>query len=306
MALTYGEISAITEKYFLPKLIDQVFASNILFDRMRKGKMMSKIDGGTSIMQPVMYATTSAVGAFSGTDTLSTTSNDQITAAEWTLKQYYANITITRSDELKNNGDRAVVNFTKCKVQVAEKTLSDTLGTAIYNLGTTANELVGLRLAVDSAGTYGGISRTDYSWWAAQEDSTSTVLSIANMEAMFGDCTVGNDKPTLIITTQDGFDDFHALLSPQERYMDSDTANAGFTNLTFRGVPVVVDNKCPSSHMFFLNENYIKLLVHSKEDFRFEPFQKPIDQAVACAKIFWAGALTLSNPRMQGKMAAIA
>ena len=150
MALTYGEISSITERKFVPKMIDNIFTSNTLFQRMRKGKMLKRYDGGTSLMQPVMYAQTTAAGAYSGADTLNTTSNDQITSSEQFMRQYYANITITREDELKNAGDAQKIDFVKSKVQVAEKTLSDLLGTAIYNDGTDAKELVGLRLAVGS------------------------------------------------------------------------------------------------------------------------------------------------------------
>lgn len=305
MALSYSEISAITEKYFVPKLIDNIFTSNILLQRARK-KWMKKEDGGERIMVPVMYATTSASGWYSGADTLDTTANDQITSAEFEWKQAYANITITRLDELKNSGKRAAVNFVKSKVQVAEKTLADNIGTGLYNLGTDSDAIVGLRLAVDSTGTYGGISRTDYSWWASQEDSSTTALSISALEALYGDCTIGNDMPSVIVTTQDVFDDYFNLLQPQQRFQDSKTANAGFNNLLFRGTPVVVDQKCPASHLFMLNENYLSLCVHSKEDFRFEPFQKPLNQNVSSAKVYFAGALTGSNCRMQGKMNALA
>lgn len=305
MALTYGEISSITEKYFVPKLVDNIFTSNVLFQRAKQ-KFYKTYDGGTSIMVPVAYAATTAAGAYSGSETLNTTANDQITAAEFTMKQYYANITITRADELKNSGKSQIIDFVKSKVQLAEISLADDLGTAIYNTGTDSKELVGLRLAVDSAGTYGGISRTDYSWWSAQEDGSTTVLSMAALEALYGDCTVGNDKPSVIVTTQDIFDDLFALTTPQQRFTDKQTADAGFTNILFRGTPVIVDNHCTSGYVYMLNEKYLSLYAHSKENFRFEPFQKPIDQNVSCAKIYWAGAMTLSNPRLCGKMTAIA
>jgi len=305
MALTYGEISAITEKHYVPKLVDNIFSSNVLFQRMKKSKNYETYSGGEKIIQPVLYAQTTAAGSYSGADTLDTSANDQITALEFEMKQYYANITVTRADELKNSGNAQIINFVKSKVQVAEKTLSDLLGVALYNLGTDADEIVGLRLAVDSTGTYGGIARATYSWLAAQEDSTTTGLTIPAMQALFGDATVGNDKPTVAVTTQDIYDDYHGLLQPQERYVDENSASGGFTNLMFKSIPVIVDNNCPASHLFFLNENYIKLYAHEKENFRFEPFIKPTNQNVSTAKIYWAGNLVVSNPRMQGKFNAL-
>lgn len=306
MALNYGEISSITEKYFIPKLVDQVFTSNVLFQRIKDGQMYQTYEGGEKIIQPVMYAATTASGSYSGTDTLDTTANDQITAAEFNFKQYYANITISRSDELKNSGKAQVIDFVKSKVQIAEKTLNDNLGTDLYNTGSNAKALTGLRLAVAGTGTtYGGISRTSYSWWRSQTDSTTTVLSIPAMETMYGSCTVGNEHPTLIVTTQTQWDVFHGLLQPQERYMDENTASAGFPNVLFRQTPLAVDNHCPTGYMFMLNEKYIKMYAHKNENFRFEPFQKPINQNVACAKLYWAGEIIFSNPRMQGVFSAL-
>lgn len=305
MALNYTDVSAITQKYFYPKLIDNIFGSNTLLMRAKK-KWYTHQSGGEKIVVPVAYAVTSAAGWFTGSDTLSTTANDQISAAEFDWMHLYANITITRQDELKNKGKEGIINLVKAKVQIAEKTVADTLGTALYNLGTVTNAIMGLRLAVDSAGTYGGISRTSYSWWAAQEDSTTTAITIPTLQALMGDCTVGNDRPTVITTTQNSYDTIFGLLQPQQRFMDADTAKAGFQNILFNGVPVIVDSHCPSTCLFMLNENYLQFIVHTDEDFRFEPFQKPTNQNVSSAKIFWFGALCGSNCRMQGKFSAIA
>jgi len=304
MALTYGEISATTQKYYVPKLIDQIFNSNSLLQRLRKKNYQSQ-EGGTSIMQPVLYATTTAAGWYNGADTLSTTANDQITAAEFTRAHVYANVTVTHTDELQNSGDAQIIEFVRSKVQAAEMTLADTIGTAIFNLGVDSKAIIGLRLAVDSAGTYGGISRSDYSWWAAQEDGSTTTLTLAALQGLYGDCTVGNDKPSVEITTQDLYDAYVNMLTPMQRFVDEETAKGGFTNVLHNGLPVIVDSHCPASHWFMLNEKYIKLMYHPRDNFRFEPFIKPVDQEVATAKILWAGQLVISNPRMQGKFNAL-
>lgn len=302
---SYGEISSITQTYFMPKLVDNIFNSNALLQRWRKSNYQ-KIGGGTEIRVPLAYATTTAAGWYNGTDTLNVTSNDQIDAAKFDWKQIYGNITITRLDELKNSGKEAIVNFVKAKVQMTEKTVADTMGTALFNAGTTTNALIGLRLACQSSGyTYGGISKTTYSWWRGTVDA-STVLSLAAMQGAQGDVQIDNDRPSVWVTTQNIFDDFYGLIQPQQRFMDSETAKAGFTNMLFNGKPVLVDSHCPASHMFGLNENYLQLIVHKDEDFRFEPFIKPTNQNVSTAKVYWTGALTCSNARMQVMFTSIA
>lgn len=303
--INLGELSSITEKHFYPRLVDNIFNSNILLARARK-KWKEKWDGGTSLVVPVAYATTSSSGSYNGgSETLSTSSNDQIDAATFAWAYYYAAITIARKDELANSGKAQIVNFVKAKVQLAEKSLANTMGTDMIS-GTAAPALIGLATAVGTSRTYGGISSTTYTWWNSSVDSTTTALSIPVIQGLYGDATVGNDKPTIIVSTQDVFDNYVALLQPQQRFTDSATADAGFTNLLYQGTPWVVDSHIGSGDVYFLNEDYLHLFVHPEEDFRFDPFIKTTNSNQAVARIFWAGQLACSNPRMQSKATAIA
>jgi hypothetical protein len=303
MALTYDQISAITEKKFMPKLVDNIFNSIPTLQRWKKKE--KPVDGGERVVVPLNYAQNSAAGWYTGSDTLSTTDNEVITAAEFTWKQLYANISISRLDELKNSGDSQVINFVKAKTEIAEKTIRDQLAEAVYNAGTTANQISGLRLMTAITGTYGGIAKGTYSWWQGQVDSTTTTLSLGALQSLYGLCSVGSDTPSLITSTQANYDRFYGLLTPQQRFSDSETAKAGFTSLMFNGQPWIVDSKCPTGYIWLLNEEYIDLMPHKDENFRFEPFQKPINQNVKSAKIFWTGVLACSNCRMQGMFSGI-
>lgn len=302
---SYSQLTAISRKFFIPKLIDNVYDSNTLFARIRKKK--KSFDGGTKIVQPLLYAKTSAAGSYNGADTLNTTDNDQNTAAEFDLKQYYASINITRRDELLNQGKAQVIDLVRSKVENAEKKMADQLGDAIFNTGTTANELIGLRLMCQGTGyTYGSISKTTYSWWRGQVDSSTTTVSLSALGTQLAAAKIGNDKPSVMITTDAIFEDVNNLLQPQQRYQDPKMADAGFRSLMVRGIPILEDSHCPDNHLFMLNEDYIHLYVHPKEDFRFEPFRKPTNQNVSVAQIFWMGALTGSNCRMQAMFTALA
>jgi hypothetical protein len=304
MPLSYDQLSAITQKKFIPKLYDNIFDSNPLLQRMKK-KCYEKLDGGLTIMVPLNYAMTTASGWYTGSETLDTSDSEFATAAEYQWKQLYANITILRSDELKNSGDSQILSLVKNKVKVAEKTLEDKLGTGLYSDGTDAKAIVGLRDIVATDQTVGGISQTTYSWWAAQVDSSTTTLSIAAMQSRFNACSVNSDAPTVISTTRSIFNSYYALLQPQQRFTDSATAKGGFSSLMFNGVPVLADSYCPASNMFFLNEDYLHLFAHKDEEMRMEPFAKPVNQNLKTAKIFWMGALGSSNNRLQGRLSAI-
>jgi hypothetical protein len=304
MALTYDQISAITLKKYIPKLYDAIFDSNPMLMRLKK-KSYQKIDGGTSIMVPLNYALPTSAGWYAGADTLTTTDNDQMTSAEYQWKQLYTNISIQRSDELKNSGDAQILNFVKSKVKIAEKNMLDLLGTGVFSNATDPKSIVGLRQIVGTANTVGGISQTTYTWWAAQVDSTSTVMSLPVLQAKYNAAMVDSDKPTVGVTTRTLYNSYQALLQPQQRFTDAETANAGFANLLYHGAPIVSDSHCPASQFYFLNENYLHLFVHKDEDMRFEPFAKPVNQNVKVAKIYWFGALGSSNCRLQAGFTAL-
>jgi hypothetical protein len=306
MALTLDQLTAITKKYYVPKMSDAIFQSNAFLDELsKKSKMM--FDGGTSIVHPLAYATTTAADWYQGSDTLSTTDNEQITGADYSLKQIYANIAIKRSDELKNSGDAAVIDLLKQKTMLAQKTMSDKISTGLFNTGATATHIGGLRLIVDDDNTLGGIDQSSYSWWQAGNlDESTTTLSLAVMQTMYNNLTVGNDKPDLLVSGRTVFNLYYNLLQPQQRFVNSNKADAGFTNLLFNGTTYIVDSHCPALYMYALNLSYLHLVCHSQEWMRLTDFAEPWNQNVKLAKVYSMLAFTCDNVRMQGALTLIA
>lgn len=257
-------------------------------------------------MVPLNYAVPTASGWYFGADTLNVTDNDQITAAEYAWKALYTNISILRTDELKNSGDEQMVSLVKAKVKIAEKQMEDQLGTGIFSNATNAKSIVGLQQIVATGNTIGGISQSTNSWWqAGSVDSTTTTLSLSAMQTVWNLCTIGSWTPSVGVTTRSIFNSYYALLQPQQRFQDADTAAGGFQSLLFNGLPVIPDSHAPASAFYFLNEDYIHLWAHKDEDMRFEPFAKPVNQNVKVAKIYWMGAYGSSNIRLQGALTAI-
>jgi hypothetical protein len=305
MALDYNQLSATTHKHFVKKLVDNVFDSDPWLQRMKKKDGYKKLSGGSSVVLPLSYARTSAAGWYSGADTLSTTDNEQITAAEYQWKQFYVNISISRDEELKNSGPEQIIDMVKSKTKIAEDTLIDYLGDGLYSAGTDPKSIVGTRVLLATSGTIGGIPATDYSWWRAQVDSSTTTLTMAAMQTVFNNCSINNKTPTVGLATRANYNRYYALLQPQQRFVDGDTAKGGFQNLMFNGIPIIVGSKVPTGHLIFANESHLNLFVHKDEDMRFRPFQEPVNQNVKTAKIFWMGAFGSDNLRMSGALTAL-
>lgn len=304
MALTFNQITGITERYFLPKLADNIFLGNPGLRRFKE-KCYRKIDGGESILLPLEYATMSNSEWFQGADTLNTTDNDSFTAAQVDWKQVHATISVTRRDELRNMGDSQIIDFVKAKVKNAEKTLRRQLSGGIYNDGSDAKAIIGLRRWVATNQTVGGIDQSANSWWQAQVDSTTTTLSISAMQTLFNQASEDEDSPSVGLATKANYNRYYNLLQPQQRFTDSESGKAGFTSLMFNSIPILSDTNVPANHLFFVNENYLNLCVHSKEDMRMSEWVEPVNQALKVSHIYWMGAFASSNNRFQAKFSAL-
>lgn len=305
MTLT-AQLDSITQSKIIPKLYDNIFDSNVLLKRILKsGRYMSQ-DGGTQIDVPLNYATTSSAGWYAGSESLETTDNENITKAYYTWCNAYANITIVEEDKLKNSGAQGVLKLLAAKSMIAEKTLKDILGTGLYSDGTDSQSIVGLRDIVATDQTVGGISQSTSSWWAGQVDSTTTVTTLSALNTQFENASIDSERPSVGVASRAVYGYYYNLLTPQQRFTDSESAKGGFQNLYFNGIPIFSDSYCTANHLFLLNENHIMLFYHPERNFKAMPFAKPINQEVMVSRILWMGALGSSNNRLHAKFSALA
>lgn len=323
MALNYDNLSALTRDKYIPLLVDNIFESNVLCHRMlRKSKAAAS---GNKVLQPLEYAKADAKGFYSGYDVLDTSPTEVFTDAEYEWKQAYATISISGKEEALNDGKERVIDLLEAKVKNAEKTIKQMFGEKLYSTanGTSDEGFMGLQHVCAVDRVMGGIDSNDAtegeSWWDAGHVGTGTTTYanasnpdhddniVSDIREAYGALTIGSDKPTLIVTSQIAFDAYEECLTAQKRFGASSKslADAGFTNLLYRGTPIVVDDECPAGKMFFLNEKYIGFRHHRKRNFKFEGFQKPVNQDARVAKILWLGALTVSNPRMLGVVGSL-
>lgn len=66
MALTIDQLTAISQKYYLRKLFDNIFDSNPYLQRIQRGGSYKSVSGGTQIHLPLNYAVTTAAGWYNG------------------------------------------------------------------------------------------------------------------------------------------------------------------------------------------------------------------------------------------------
>ena len=315
MALTYNEIQSLTNKYIWPKVIDSVYRSNALFVRLYKKKVM--VDGGEFLSVPILYAENNAQGSYSGYDLLSTTPNEQITAATFEWKQLYSTCTFSGEEMIKNSGKFAVVNLLKAKRDNAIASLKYLLGTQIHSDGTGngGKDIDGLLAVTAATGTtYGNILDTDIATglWLAKRDTTTNTLTVSAMTTLYGQATEDANMPDLGSTSQALLDKYESLLQPQQRYTSSMEVDGGFQALKFKGIPIVADSKTPGSgagstdnYLYFLNTKYLFWYSHPDRDFYSRPKIEIANQDAFVEQKLIAGNICCNNRRFQAVFTAL-
>lgn len=329
MAVTIDEISALTEKLYLKVIGDNVFNSNPLLARMHARGMRE--EGGTAIHAPLMYAQVGASGAIRGFEPMTTDADDQFTAVDFGWKEYYAAIIVSRREMIINNGLPAKLKHLEAKSQAAEMTIRNLLGTGLQSDGVSNTRLIeGLLSVLSTTNTYPttaagdgtlGIDSAVETWWQAGFVGTATQAGGAPLGAdgsnaarvlqgLAGNVSEAPFGPTIYLTTQDGYNRIHLGITTigttggqytsGQSFTDPDLASLGFEAILFRGVPIVVDSHVAAAQIQALNENFLDLVSHEEENFRFAPFREPTNQKAMIGYIFWTGNLVCNNRRFQG------
>jgi hypothetical protein len=301
---SFDALLSTTLANYRDQLTDNVFTARPLtFFLTDKGRIRM-VDGGTKIVEPLIYGQNSTVASYSGYDTLSLTAQEGISAAEFEWKQYAASIAISGIEEAKNNGEQAIINLLEAKIMQAEESMKEGFNQMFFGNGTgnSGKNWNGLGNLVSSVGTVGGINRatSGNEFWRSYVNPNSGALTLAKMATAYNSVSVGNDHPDMVLTTQTLFEKYESLLQPQLRYTDTKTADAGFQNLLFKAAPVAYDVHCPAGYVYFLNSKYLTLVGHSGKWFAQTEFQRPENMDARYALIMCYGNLTVRNAAKQG------
>jgi hypothetical protein len=303
----FDQILSTTLKNYIPKLTDNIFSARPLFYALTNGQTIRRISGGANIVVPIIYGTNSTAGSYSGTDTIDITAQTGISAAEYSWGQYAATVTISGIEEAKNNGEAQIIDLLEGKIFQTQESVIENMNTMFWadGSGNGAKDWNGIGNIVGGTGvTLGGINplTAGNSWWKSTEVNQGGVLTIASMANIYNTISVGNDQPTIAITTQALYEKYEGLLTGQIRYTDTDMADGGFQNLLFKGAPVTFDDACASGQMVFLNTKYLQLVAHSDVWFKPTPFVRPTNQDAVFSQLLCYGQLTCSNRARQGFM----
>ena len=312
---SFTDIVTTTLHGYSGELADNISNHNALLRQIdRKGN--KKTATGRTIVQELEYAENATIMWYSGSEALDISPSEAFTAAEYSYKQLAGSVTINGLEEIQNSGKEAIHNLLKSRIRNLEKSLKNTLATALYADGTGSNakEVGGLQLLVADTptNTVGGIAGSSNAWWrnyvydfSAQSVTPSATTIQHAMNVAWINVVRGTDKPDIIPADSVYYLYYLESLTPNQRFTDDKGAGVGFTNLVYQGsVPVIYDDQCPASHMYFLNTDYLFLRPAKGREFKPLGEKSSVNQDALVVPVVWAGNMTVSNRQLQAVVCA--
>ena len=314
---TFTEVVSTTLRRHRRQLTDNVSNHNALLMRLNKRNRQNVIDGGYEIVEPLDYAENSTFQRYSGYQVLNVQASDVISAAKFDWKQAAVHVTGSGLELRQNAGEQQMISLAEMRILNAMRSFRNNLSTDIYSDGTASNQINGLQALVadTGTGTVGGINSSSFTFWqntvqdadsplqggGAVTVSKSTIQGL--MLPLWLQLARGGDAPDMVVASNDYFTFYEESLSDNKRYANADEeATGGFVTLKYKTADVFHDggSGIPNDHMYFLNTNYLKLVVHRDANMTEVPEQRAINQDAVVIPIIWQGNLVVSNRSLQG------
>ena len=328
------------------ELADNVTNNNALLRRLKAKGNVRPFGGGNVILEEIMYIDSTMINAnsYSGYEVLNISPNSPISAAQFSITQYAGAVTMSGLEMLQNASKEAIIDLMEGRIKVAEAQIANRIDNDLYldGTGNAGKNLTGLAAAVADTptGTYGGIARGTFAFWANQTYSGLTnggaAVSAANIQQYMTTvalrCVRGSNKPDLFVGDSNYYNFYVNSLQAIQRITSSDgggAAGVGFgPELKFYGGGFSADvvlgggisgvvsatasantntttSGATANHMWALNTDYIFFRPH--RDRNFVPIggeRQAVNQDAIVKLIGWAGNLTSSGPQFCGVLTA--
>ncbi len=314
---TFTELVSTTFRKHRRTVTDNVSKNNAMLAYVMSKGNVRREDGGLTIVEPLDYAENVTYQRYSGFDTLNIAASDVISAAEYQWRQIALNVVASGRELRINSGDSGIIKLAKARLKNAIRTFKNNFSSDLYSDGTLTNQVGGLQHIIADAGTgtVGGINSTTYTFWKNKVQSaaapiqgggavavSATTIEGQIMNPLWLELVIGDDHPDLIVMSNDWFGFFENSQVSLKRYVEKEKAKAGFLALQYKQADVLFDggSGIPTAHAYFINTDYLQLVVHKDADLEIMDEMRPYNQDGVVIPILWMGNLTCSNRSRQG------
>lgn len=266
-------VDGFTQRKLRARVVDQILNAPVYFSRqLSQGEPMV---GKTEDITVDVVSDTQGQWITGLEDLNSSAVNSTITLsfAQTAFTQPQVSIML---ESFANTGVTGIIPLDSFKYEKAAAQTLQALGSAIY--GTSAgNQPSGLGIIVLDSGTIGGQSRSTYSVLNATNTASSGTLTLPKLDTLFdaiSSAGLSMEEPNTGLTTPAVWSFYGQLLAPalRENYNEAGydrvpvrsmtairgkgnlVAGAGFTSISYRGIPVLKDQFSTSGYFYLLNE----------------------------------------------------
>lgn len=297
---TYDALLSTTLRNYSRKLRDNIFKKFPLLNWLTAKGRVQYEDGGTYIVEHLLYGKNSTVGSYSGYEQLDTTPQEGITIAQYPWREYGGTITISRSEKRKNSGKHKLLSLLDAKTKQAELSIREKITEHLFaNISASPDKNIdGIFLHASNTPattTLGSVSGVTYSWWRNYYQSVGAYAN--NLESYlrtgYNTCSAGGaDFPDGILCSQTAYEYYESLGVGGKRFVDDQKSmDLGFTVLKYKGADMFWDGGMPSDvpstgeSIVLMNSNAIRLVIDKESDFVTTDFIEPDNQTAYVAKI---------------------
>lgn len=316
----YDSLLSTTLRNYSRQLRDNIFIKFPFLNWLRSKDRVQHEDGGTYIMEHLLYGKNTTIKAYADYELLDTTPQEGITMAQYNWKEYGGTIAISRAERRKNSGKHRLLNLLDAKTQQAEMSLKDKLTTDLFaNISSTpAKAIDGIFLHASntpSTTTLGSVSGASYTWWRNYQTDVGAYANNLEDKLRTGynsSSAGGADFPDGVLCSQTAYEYYESLGVGGKRFVNEQkTLDLGFEVLQYKGADMFWDGGISANvpvtgeSIVLLNSGAIRLVIDSESDFVTTDFIEPENQTATVAKILAMLNLCTNNRRKLGLLHGI-
>lgn len=315
----YQRIFTIVRDIVEPVLWDNISARTKLLFRIKEMGAILKVGGRPHLRFNILkeLPTTSA---YSDLDVLTPARPDPWTSCSFEWKQLSTPVQVSGLDMVKT-GDEAIIDLITGFLQVAEVSMRDAIGGSSVGIfsdasATDLSAFTGLQnffTTSKTTGTVGQLSRATLSAWRHQYGNIDNDFSgngINRLRTIFRETSYFDDTPDTIVGTGSFVENYELNLTATFRVNfplptgSLGMADAGFSNISYKGAVMFDDDGCPANRAYVLNlAKYLRLIVREGRDAEIQDFVKGRNSDDLVTYVLTAGNMVTTGLRYGGLLA---
>ncbi len=292
MAISNDVLSS-TLRILLDEAVDQLYQATPLLDKMRERGGVITYESSQKLDVPLILEEHSSITQLdSGYEPINLAVKDSLRQASFEWCDFVAPIVITKSEELSNRGERAIIDIAEARMKSVmgalkrevEKQVLSNASTILTNLNTFngcdgnaqgggatsgggstngffENGDFDQTSATSQVNEIGGLSKATFRRLRNQFVDGGGTLTIEQMTDLYVNCqlnTPDGSAPDLILCSPGFFKAYKGLLQQQERYIDEQVLDGGRLALAFNGAMVIASPFCgPDAQTTSANDGQI-------------------------------------------------